>query len=214
MEVPLPPHFEFEERLLGLGFHAVAGVDEAGRGPLAGPVAAAAVILDPCDLPIGLDDSKALSAARRDELFGVILAKAFSVGFGLASVAEIDHVNIRQATFRAMRRAVGALAKRPVYVLVDGNDPPPLLPCPVETVVKGDALSVSIAAASIVAKVMRDRLMVRLHDQHPQYGFALHKGYATPAHREALRRHGPSSCHRRSFCTSAANSVADMGTEA
>ena len=182
------------------GYRVVAGVDEAGRGPLAGPVSAAAVVLDPCDLPDGLDDSKALTALHREALYELIMAKALAVGIGFASVDEIDRINIRQATFAAMRRAVAALAQRPTYLLIDGNDLPPAMPCPVDTIVKGDALSASIAAASILAKVTRDRLMVRLHGQHPGYGFALHKGYATPAHREALRRLGPSSSHRRTFC--------------
>ncbi len=158
------------------------------------------MILDPCDVPEGLDDSKVLTAMHREALFALIMAKASAVGIGFASVAEIDRVNIRQATFAAMRRAVGALAQRPTYLLVDGNDPPPSMPCPVDVVIKGDALSFSIAAASIVAKVTRDRLMVRLHDQHPGYGFALHKGYATAAHRDALRRLGPSPSHRQTFC--------------
>ena len=197
----LPPHLEFEERLFVSGYKLVAGVDEAGRGPLAGPVSAAAVILDPSDVPEGLDDSKALTAPDREALYGLIMLKALAIGIGFASVGEIDRINIRQATFAAMRRAVGALAQRPTYLLIDGNDPPSSLPCPADALVKGDALSVSIAAASIVAKVTRDRLMVRLHDQHPGYGFALHKGYATSAHREAIRRLGPSSSHRRTFCT-------------
>ena len=178
-------------------------MDEAGRGPLAGPVSAAAVVLDPQDLPEGLDDSKLLTPERRTELYAVILARAVAVGVGFASVAEIDRINIRQASFAAMRRAVAALSLRPVYLLVDGNDPPPTLPCPAEPIVKGDGLSVSIAAASIVAKVMRDRLMVRLHDQHPEYGFARHKGYATEVHRDAIRVHGLTSHHRRAFCTGA-----------
>ena len=197
----MPPHFRFEDRLMAGGYGLVAGVDEAGRGPLAGPVSAAAVIVDPCDVPEGLDDSKVLTATQREALFEQIMAKALAVGIGLASVAEIDRINIRQATLAAMRRAIGALARRPAYLLVDGNDPPPSVSCPVEAIVKGDSLSVSIAAASIVAKVTRDRLMVRLHDQHPGYGFALHKGYATSAHREAIRRLGPSSSHRQTFCT-------------
>lgn len=176
-------------------------MDEAGRGPLAGPVSAAAVILDPSNVPEGLDDSKALSVAQREALYELIMAKALAIGIGLASVAEIDRINIRQATFAAMRRAVGALAHRPSYLLVDGNDPPPSMCCPADALVKGDASSISIAAASILAKVTRDRLMVRLHDQHPGYGFALHKGYATSVHREAIRRLGPSTSHRRTFCT-------------
>lgn len=189
----------------------MAGIDEAGRGPLAGPVSAAAVILDLADVPEGIDDSKALPSERREDLCSAILARAVAVGIGFASAAEIDAVNIRQATFLAMRRAVGALSAEPHYLLVDGKDGPPGLACPLRTVVKGDALSLSIAAASIVAKVMRDRLMVRLHAVHPLYGFAVHKGYATAAHRAALRTHGPSPFHRLSF-SSASRREADDGT--
>ena len=202
-EGDLPPHYEVEQNLFTRGHRWVAGVDEAGRGPLAGPVSAAAVILDPDDLPDGLDDSKVLSPERRDKLYGVILARAVAVGVGLASVAEIDAINIRQASFAAMRRAVAALALRPTYVLVDGKDPPAALPCPVDTIIKGDGLSLSIAAASIIAKVARDRLMTRLHDQHPEYGFSRHKGYATAAHRAAIAVHGLTTHHRRLFCATA-----------
>ena len=181
------------------GRRLVAGIDEAGRGPLAGPVAAAAVILDPDDLPDAVDDSKALSAQIRDELFDLIMAKALAVGIGFASPREIDRINIRQATFAAMRRAVGALALQPHHVLVDGNDLPSGLPVDGHTIVKGDAVCLSIAAASIVAKVARDRLMMRLCTHLPHYGFSRHKGYATAEHTEALLRHGPSSVHRLSF---------------
>ena len=177
----------------------MAGVDEVGRGPLAGPVAAAAVILDPRDVPRGLDDSKALSPAQREALFAEIVARAAAVGIGLASAAEIDRINIRQATFAAMGRAVRALSTGPDHLLVDGVDVPPGLPCPARALVKGDALCLSIAAASIVAKVTRDRLMVRLGAVHPAYGFDRHKGYPTAAHRAALLRHGPTPFHRMSF---------------
>ena len=180
------------------GHRHVAGIDEVGRGPLAGPVTAAAVILDPADLPAAVNDSKALSAAERDELFYVILARARAVGIGFASPAEIDSLNIRQATFVAMRRALAALAFAPDHVLIDGNDLP-ALPVAGEAIVKGDSISLSIAAASIVAKVTRDRLMVRLDRRLPHYGFARHKGYATLEHRDALLRHGPSPAHRLSF---------------
>ena len=197
----MPPHDLFERRLRARGADIVAGIDEAGRGPLAGPVAAAAVILDPGDMPEGLDDSKLLPAARREALFDEIMGRALAVGIGFASVAVIDRINIRQATFAAMRQAVAALSLRPACLLIDGNDPPPHLPCPAETVIKGDTLSVSIAAASIVAKVLRDRLMVRLHEVHPVYDFKAHKGYATAAHRAAIAAHGLSPHHRRLFCT-------------
>ena len=193
------PHFDRERDLRARGLLHVAGIDEAGRGPLAGPVAAAAVILDPDDLPAAVDDSKALSAAQRDDLFEIILAKALAVGIGFASPREIDAINIRQATFAAMRRAVSALSLRPDHVLIDGNDFPVRLEVVGETIVKGDAVCLSIAAASIVAKVARDRLMIRLDRHHPQYGFAQHKGYSTLAHAAALLRHGPSVVHRASF---------------
>ena len=177
----------------------MAGIDEAGRGPLAGPVSAAAVILDPAAVPPGIDDSKALTAAKREALFDAILGSALAVGIGLAPAAEIDAVNIRQATFAAMRRAVRSLAIAPDHLLVDGRDLPPGLPCPARALVGGDALSLSIAAASIVAKVTRDRLMGRLDPVHPVYGFRVHKGYPTAAHREAILRHGPTPYHRLSF---------------
>ena len=181
------------------GFPRVAGIDEAGRGPLAGPVSAAAVILDPAAVPPGIDDSKALTAEKRDALFDAILGTALAVGIGLAPAGEIDAVNIRQATFAAMRRAVRALGIAPDHLLVDGRDLPPGLPCPARALVRGDALSLSIAAASIVAKVTRDRLMTRLDSAYPAYGFRSHKGYPTAAHREAILRHGPTPYHRLSF---------------
>jgi ribonuclease HII len=192
-------HFDRERLLIARGVRHVAGIDEVGRGPLAGPVTAAAVILDPADLPEGVDDSKALSADKREVLFDVILAKALAVGIGFASAQEIDRINIRQATFAAMRRAVVALSLRPHYVLIDGNDFPKDLGFGGETIIGGDAVCLSIAAASIVAKVARDRLMVRLDAHHPAYGFARHKGYGTPAHRAAIEQHGPSVVHRMSF---------------
>lgn len=193
------PDFRVERKLLKRDVWPVAGVDEAGRGPLAGPVAAAAVILDPRDLPRGLDDSKLLTREERERLYELIMARALAVAIGFASVAEIDSVNIRQATFKAMRRAVCALSVAPRYVLIDGNDPPPGLPCPAETIVKGDGAISSIAAASIVAKVTRDRLMRRLCAHHPLYGFGQHVGYATPAHLAAIKEHGPCPYHRLSF---------------
>ena len=195
----LPPHDQWERGLRDGGFALVAGLDEAGRGPLAGPVAAAAVILDPADLPDGIDDSKALGAVRREALCAAILDRALAVGIGLAPAAEIDAVNIRQATFAAMRRAVRALPLAPDHLLIDGRDVPPGLPCPARALIKGDSLSLSIAAASIVAKVTRDRLMVRLDASHPAYGFGVHKGYPTAVHRAALERLGPTPFHRWSF---------------
>ncbi len=193
------PHFRNERALIRSGLWPVAGVDEAGRGPLAGPVSAAAVILDPRKLPRGVEDSKKLSSAARDELFDLICARALAIGVGLASVEEIDRLNIRNATFLAMRRALEALAIRPVHALIDGNASPRDLFCATQTIVKGDAISLSISAASIVAKVTRDRLMVRLDETYPHYGFKTHMGYGAPAHLAALKAHGPCPWHRRSF---------------
>ncbi len=176
----------------------VCGVDEAGRGPWAGPVAAAAVILNPGDLPTGLNDSKKLSEARRIALETEIKARALAWSVGLASVEEIDRLNILQATGLAMRRAVESLSVTPAFALVDGNYHF-ALPCPMEPLVKGDARSASIAAASILAKQARDRLMVEADVEWPGYGFAGHKGYHAPIHVEALKRLGPCPIHRKSF---------------
>ena len=175
----------------------VAGIDEAGRGPLAGPVVAAAVVLDPSRLPDGIHDSKTLSRARREALLEAILDAAH-VGIGEAGPEEIDRINILQATFLAMRRAVEALPVSPAVALVDGNRAP-RLPIPCQTVVKGDARCLSIAAASIVAKVTRDRIMDRLAREHPGYGWERNAGYGTAEHLEALRQIGPTPHHRRSF---------------
>ena len=176
----------------------VAGVDEAGRGPLAGPVVAAAVILDELQPIKGLNDSKKLSPRKRERLFDEIRAKALCCSIAQASVEEIDTLNILQATLLAMRRAVEGLRLKPNKVLVDGNRLPQLK-VPAEAIVKGDARVRAISAASILAKVQRDRLCLVLHEQHPQYGFDLHKGYATSAHLSALREHGACASHRRSF---------------
>ncbi|WP_334134818.1 ribonuclease HII [Tepidimonas sp.] len=176
----------------------VAGVDEAGRGPLAGPVVAAAVMLDEQQPVAGLADSKTLSAARRERLYERILARALCVGVGIAEVEEIDRLNILQATLLAMQRAVAALRLRPSLVRVDGNRLP-ALPMRAEAVVRGDATDAAIAAASIVAKVTRDRLMDALHARYPVYGFDRHRGYGTVQHMQALRAHGPCAAHRRSF---------------
>ncbi len=159
---------------------------------------AAAVIFDPQAVPEGLDDSKNLTPARRDELFALIAESALAIGVASATAAEIDAINIRQATLLAMRRAVAALALPPAFVLVDGNDPPTLA-CPAESVIGGDAQIASIAAASIVAKVTRDAMMARLCARYPAYGFSLHAGYGTPRHRAALQAHGPCPEHRYSF---------------
>ena len=176
----------------------VCGVDEAGRGPWAGPVSAAAVILDPDRCPQGLNDSKKLTARARDRLEGEIKAMAVSWSVGFASVEEIAELNILHATGLAMRRAVEGLKVAPAFALVDGNYRFPL-PCQVRTVVKGDAVSCSIAAASILAKVARDRLMTELDAVHPGYGFASHKGYGAPIHIEALTRLGPCPAHRMNW---------------
>ena len=175
-----------------------AGVDEAGRGPLAGPVVAAAVILDDLQPIKGLRDSKTLGPASRERLAAEVRAKALCCCVGLASVEEIDRLNILQATLLAMRRAVEGLRLMPKRVLVDGNRLP-LLSMPAEAIVKGDAKVAAIAAASIVAKVHRDALLAALHVQYPAYGFAEHKGYPTPEHLAALRLHGACIAHRRSF---------------
>lgn len=181
-----------------LGLHVICGVDEAGRGPLAGPVCAAAVIL-PEHLQIpGLTDSKKLTDKKRRELFPVIQQQAIAYGIGLASEAEIDEINILQATFLAMRRALEQLTVLPEIALIDGNRETDF-GLPVKTVVKGDSLSANIAAASVLAKVTRDNIMVELAQQYPEYGFEIHKGYGTKAHYEALRTYGPSPIHRRSF---------------
>jgi len=186
---------------LGLVFDQpglIAGVDEAGRGPLAGPVVAAAVILDDLQPIKGLNDSKVLTARARDRLFDEIHAKALCFCIAQASVEEIDQLNILHATMLAMRRAVEGLRLRPHKVLVDGNRIPTLR-IAAEAIVKGDAKVKAISAASILAKVHRDRLCLQLHELHPQYGFDGHKGYPTPAHLSALREHGACPEHRRSF---------------
>jgi len=192
------PHYIFESRLLKTMTGPICGVDEAGRGPLAGPVVAAAVILDRRRVPKGLNDSKQLSEQTRENLFPQILEMAVAVGVGEASVGEIDLVNIRQATHLAMARAVRALTVPAAFALVDGNDPP-ALPCRCDTLVDGDARSLSIAAASIIAKVTRDRMMVKLHGEHPGYKWRSNKGYGTPEHYEGLRAYGVTPHHRRSF---------------
>ncbi len=177
----------------------VCGVDEAGRGPLAGPVAVAAVILDPRRPIEGLGDSKALSEARREALAPLIRERALAWHLEWVSAAEVDRLNILQATLAGMARAVHALRPRAEHALVDGNRLPPGLPCTAEALVKGDAREPAIMAASILAKVGRDQLMVAMDAVHPGYGFAIHKGYPTPMHLEALRRLGPCAQHRRSF---------------
>lgn len=177
----------------------IAGVDEAGRGPLAGPVAVAAVILDPARPIDGLDDSKKLNEARREALFPLIQQCALAWHVELVTREEIDQINILQATLEGMRRSLLALSPAPVAALIDGNRLPTELPCPARAIVGGDAIEPAISAASILAKVARDRYMLALHQTHPQYGFDAHKGYPTAFHLDALKRHGPCPEHRRSF---------------
>ena len=189
------PDFSFEAAAKGI---RVAGVDEAGRGPLAGPVTAAAVVLNPKDIPEGLNDSKKLSAKKREALFEHIMDRA-EVGFGLATVAEIDEINILRASHLAMTRAIADLPTPPDHVLIDGNMIPRGLNLPAEAVVKGDARSLSIAAASIVAKIRRDRVMWDLAQQHPGYGWETNQGYPSKSHISSLRNLGVTPHHRRSF---------------
>jgi ribonuclease HII len=192
------PDFSRERALIANGLRFVAGVDEAGRGPLAGPVVTAAVILDPEDIPQGLNDSKKLTPKRRDALFKTILVRAH-VAVAVAPPVLIDRLNIRGATLWAMRQAVLGLGQRPEHVLIDGRDIPDNLPCPASYLIGGDGLSLSIAAASIVAKVTRDRMCPVMDQDHPGFLFARHKGYGTEIHMEALSLHGPTPHHRQSF---------------
>ena len=190
--------WQIEEEVSAEGYCAICGVDEAGRGPLAGPVCAAAVILPrDVDLP-GLNDSKKLSDKKRRELYPMIMEKAIAYGIGFADEKEIDQINILQATYLAMERALQQLQVKPDFALIDGNRAKDF-GLPVRTVVHGDSLSASIAAASVLAKVTRDDVMLKLAETYPQYGFEIHKGYGTKVHYEALREHGPCPIHRVSF---------------
>jgi ribonuclease HII len=195
------PDFTIELEAMRQGTRLVCGIDEAGRGPWAGPVVAAAVVLDPDCIPPGLNDSKKLTEAEREALFEPILRSA-RVGIGIGEVERIDRDNILQATLWAMEQAARQI-EGVALALVDGNRAPPLS-CRVQTIVEGDARSLSIAAASIVAKVTRDRIMIGQDGIYPQYGFARHKGYGTAFHQDALLRHGPTPLHRRSFAPVAA----------
>lgn len=177
----------------------ICGVDEAGRGPWAGPVTAGAVILDPAQPIDGLTDSKKLNEAHREALYPEIRAKAVTFGIGWASPAEIDRLNIREATFLAMTRAIAIMGLVPGEIIIDGHCMPKHLPCPGRAIVKGDLTEPAISAASILAKVARDRAMVELCHRYPGYGFSQHKGYGTPGHSNALQELGPCGCHRRSF---------------
>lgn len=190
--------WEIEEGLFAQGVISICGVDEAGRGPLAGPVCAAAVILPPhLEIP-GLDDSKKLTDKRRRELFPIIKEQAIAYGIGLASHEEIDEINILQATFLAMQRAIDQLEGKANFALIDGNREKDF-GLPVMTVVKGDSRSANIAAASVLAKVTRDDIMEEMAKEYPEYGFEIHKGYGTKAHYEALRTYGASPIHRMTF---------------
>ncbi|MER9866631.1 ribonuclease HII [Mesorhizobium sp. M0136] len=199
-EIVEKPDFSFETRAVAEGLWPVAGMDEAGRGPLAGPVVAAAVVLDPANIPDGLDDSKRLTHLQREALFMKILGSALAVSMASVSAEGIDASNILKASLEAMRRAVAGLSIRPKLALADGRDVPPGLPCEGKALIKGDQRSQSIAAASIVAKVLRDRMMCGCGSHHARYGFELHMGYATVRHRTAIHLHGPvARLHRASF---------------
>ena len=193
-----PTMLEFETIVRRQGYARVAGIDEAGRGPLAGPVVAAAVVLPPGIVIPGVTDSKKLSEGKRESLFSVIMEQALAVGVGIADNQLIDRINILQATLHAMREAVAALVIAPDYLLIDGITPVPLS-IPQKTIKKGDSASLSIAAASIIAKVTRDRLMVEFENEFPGYGLAGHKGYGCASHLDAIARLGPSPIHRTTF---------------
>ncbi|MEP3524576.1 MAG: ribonuclease HII [Hyphomicrobiales bacterium] len=196
--IPTHPSFCEEEALHASGYALVAGVDEVGRGPLAGPVVAAAVILDPQHTPSGLNDSKKLTQSRREILFDEICATAH-VAVASLSATQIDHLNIRGATLAAMVKAVMGLSDIPDYILIDGRDVPDALTIPAKAIIKGDGHSLSIAAASIVAKVARDHMMIAADKHYPGYDFYKHKGYGSAHHRNAIQRLGPCPLHRRSF---------------
>ena len=189
----------YEREYTEKGFSVVCGVDEAGRGPLAGPVFAGAVILPEGCIINGVNDSKKLSEKKREELYDIITKTALSWGIGFATEQEIDTLNILQATFLAMERAIEKLTLMPQLALIDGNQAPPMKDIPVRTIVHGDGCCECIAAASILAKVSRDRLMRKLDGIYPEYGFAKHKGYGTKQHRQALLEYGPCPIHRKTF---------------
>ena len=189
---------EFEKEALAKGYKSVCGVDEAGRGPLAGPVCAAAVILPEGVIIDGVNDSKKLSEKKRESLFDVIREQALSYSIAYATVDEIEEINILNATMLAMRRAIDGLDIKADYAMIDGNKIPPL-DIDAECIVKGDAISMSIACASILAKVSRDRLLYKYAEEYPMYGFDKHKGYGTKVHREAILKYGPCPYHRKSF---------------
>lgn len=192
---------KYENQAKSQGYSFVCGVDEAGRGPLAGPVYAAAVILPDGVIPEGVNDSKKLSEKKREALFDIITEEALDYSIAYATAEEIDDINILQATFLAMKRAIDGLKTKADYAMIDGNRMPPL-DIPGETIVKGDANSASIAAASILAKVSRDRFMLKMAEKYPQYQFEKHKGYGTKLHYQMLDEYGPSEIHRQTFLKS------------
>lgn len=193
------PDYEFEKAAVNSGFSCICGVDEAGRGPLAGPVCAAAVILPDGAVIEGLDDSKKLTEKKRERLYDIIkeTAVAYSVAYG--TLEEIETVNILEATYLAMNRAIEGLSVKPDFALIDGNRVPRGIKIPCETVVKGDSKSMSVAAASVLAKVTRDRLMLEYDKKYPEYNFKKHKGYGTKEHTELIKQYGPCEIHRLSF---------------
>lgn len=193
------PDFSYENKAKNNGFKYVCGVDEAGRGPLAGPVCAAAVILpEGCEIE-GLNDSKKISEKKRERLYDIIIEKAIAYSIAYGTLEEIEQYNILEATYLAMNRAIEGLSVKADFALIDGNRVPRNITVPCETVIKGDSKSYSIAAASILAKVTRDRLLLEYDEKYPQYGFANHKGYGTKAHYEAIAQHGVCEVHRLSF---------------
>lgn len=193
------PDYEFEKAAVNSGFSFICGVDEAGRGPLAGPVCAAAVILPEGAVIEGLDDSKKLTEKKRERLYDIIkqTAVAYSVAYG--TLEEIETVNILEATYLAMNRAIEGLTVKPDFALIDGNRVPRGIKIPCETIVKGDSKSMSVAAASVLAKVTRDRLMLEYDKKYPEYNFKKHKGYGTKEHTELIKQYGPCEIHRLSF---------------
>lgn len=193
------PDYEYEKAAVSSGFNVICGVDEAGRGPLAGPVCAAAVILPEDTVIEGLDDSKKLSEKKRERLYDEITKKATAYCVAYGTLEEIESVNILEATFIAMNRAIDGLKVKPDFAIIDGNRVPKGIKIPCATLVKGDSKSMSVAAASILAKVTRDRLMLTYDEKYPQYNFKKHKGYGTKEHTELLKQYGPSPIHRLSF---------------
>ena len=193
------PDYEYEKAAVSSGFNTICGVDEAGRGPLAGPVCAAAVILPEDTVIEGLDDSKKLSEKKRERLYDEITKKATAYCVAYGTLEEIESVNILEATFIAMNRAIDGLKVKPDFAIIDGNRVPKGIKIPCATLVKGDSKSMSVAAASILAKVTRDRLMLTYDEKYPQYNFKKHKGYGTKEHTELLKQYGPSPIHRLSF---------------